>query len=729
MYKFVPIILGLFLLALTASLPFLPIPIVKSWINGINNMAYDQQLKIRLFNSQVITSPIAVVDIDDLSIKRLGRWPWQRSLVAKLITDIQSGGAVVIALDFMLSEPELNLADIVLEKMEQKKILSPSAENKIKEIIPDFDEDKSLAGVLAQGDHVLGFSFLYNGEKSGQLPSPTLVLTGDDKRLHFLTARGYLGTLPLLQLATKNGGFLNVYPDSDGIIRRIPLLIRYQDAIYSSLALEAVRVYLFGKTGLITAAYKNRMELEAIKIGDRIIPTDEKGNALIPFRGKSFTFPYYSAVNVLNKKIPKTAFMGKIVFIGTSATGLGDIRATAIEGEYPGVEIQASIADGILSNNFSYRPHWAIGAEMAFTLVFGLIIVFLFPQLGPLTLFFMIIGIPSLLVYGNNLLWEKTGLIVYVISPIIFTVILAILNILYGYLFETLRRERLKSMFGQYVPKTHIDTMLKSGSDYGLRGEDRDMTVLFADIRNFTAISEFISAMEIKNLLDQFFTPMTKIIFDNKGTIDKYIGDMVMAFWGAPLKDADHARHALEAAVAMKKALIQLNESFVKQGKIKLFFGIGINSGIMSVGDMGSQYRRSYTVLGDAVNLGSRIESLNKLYGTTILTSSSTIQNQTDFLFRQIDKVKVKGKKAAVMLYEVLCKKEEATDELYQEIQLSDQALHFYFGRDFENAKKIFSELHAQFPKKKLYSVFILRITGLIKNPPPENWDGVTAVY
>jgi adenylate cyclase len=298
---------------------------------------------------------------------------------------------------------------------------------------------------------------------------------------------------------------------------------------------------------------------------------------------------------------------------------------------------------------------------------------------------------------------------------------------LYGYLFETRRRERLKEMFGQYVPEKHIDEMLRSKDNYGLLGEDRDMTVLFADIRNFTTISESLSASQLKEVLNEFFTPMTEIIFRHRGTIDKYIGDLIMAFWGAPLKDRRHAKHAINAALDMQKMVEKIQAVFAEKNWPDIQIGIGLNSGVMSVGDMGSKFRRNYTVLGDAVNLGSRIESLTKYYDAKVMVSETTQHNQKNFVFRELDRVRVKGKQKGIKIYEVICKTEEASAELLQELEKHHTALEHYYNQRWDEAYQLFTELSLSHSHHKLYALYLHRITEFKRTPPPENWDGVYA--
>jgi adenylate cyclase len=729
MNKRIPIFLGFILLALAIWMQTTSIDVIKQLIVRLDNVTYDMQLRARIFTHTVKpTSPVAIVDIDDKSLAAEGRWPWSRDKLATLVKRLQEENVVVVAMDIMFSEKESDIADIVIQELNKRNLATPAINDVLKKVQPELNNDIQFAKSLDQQnmDVELGMTFIPRAETSGLLPTPALTLTTlEEKQLGFIDQIGYISNIAVLQSAAKNAGFINVYPDADGIIRRVPLLIRYQDKLYPSLALGAVKLFLLQNVSLVTGDYNNVAQLEAVKVGDHTIPTNALSQMLIPFRGKSFSFPYFSATDVINKHLPPNALAGKIIFLGTSATGLGDLRATAIQGVFPGVEIQASIADGILENNFSYKPEWTIGAEVALTAIVGIILAFLFPFLGPRTLTILAITIPLCLIFLNNWLWTKTGLIIFILIPILLTVLLAFMNMIYGYLFETRKREHLKEMFGQYVPEKHIDAMLKAADSFDLSGEDREMTVLFADIRNFTTISEPMSASELKDMLNQFFTPMTEIIFNYKGTIDKYIGDLIMAFWGAPLADKKHAEHAISAALDMQIAVDKLKPIFAARGWAEVNIGIGLNSGIMSVGDMGSQFRRNYTVLGDAVNLGSRVEGLTKFYGVKIMVSEFTQKNQSKFIFRQLDRVRVKGKKVGIGIYEVVSRKKDASEALQQEVIRSDEALNQYFNQNFVEAERMFMELHTAHPDVKLYKLYMDRIAEFKTEPPPPEWNGV----
>ncbi len=727
MDKRIPFILGFVLLAIALWLQVTSIYPVKHFILRLENLVYDLQLRANLLtHPHKWQSSVAIVDIDDKSLRKEGRWPWPRAKMAELMDHLQTAGAVVVAFDILFPEKQNNVADDVLSALQKEKLITPQIDSLLKNLIPTFDDDAKFAASLARMDVVLGTSFLPRPQEQGLLPPPLLELkTASAKQLGFITAPGYIGNIPLLQHAAKNGGFINVFPDDDGIVRRVPILIRYQDNLYPSLALEAVRLYLLNHIQLISANYNNQPRLEAIKVGDHIIPTDAAAKVIIPFRGKSFTFSYFSATDILNNQFAPGILSGKIIFVGTSATGLGDLKATAVQSIFPGVEIQASIADGILTDNFSYKPAWAYGAETSLTIFLGLILIFLFPHLGPRFLIFFGIGIPLLLIFSNSFLWQKTGLIISIFIPISFCITLALLDLIYGYLFETRKREKLKEIFGQYVPEKHIDEMLEKSSEFSLYGEDRELTVLFADIRNFTALSEPLNAAQLKEMLNAFFTPMTEIIFKFRGTIDKYVGDMIMAFWGAPLKDKRHAKHAIRAALHMQKAVEKLNSEFAKKGWAEISIGIGLNTGIMSIGDMGSKFRRNYTVLGDSVNLASRVESLTKYYDVKIIVTEFTRTHQKIFIFRKLDRVRVKGKTSSIDIYEPLDYIKTFPLEAGKELKIYHAALEYYFSKAWEKALALFTELKQKNPEVKLYSIYMIRIEEFMKNPPPEDWDGV----
>jgi adenylate cyclase len=726
MNKKIPIFLGLLFFFFLIWLQTSSIQSVHQVVEQLENVAYDWRIRANSLTQQhkkFVTS-VLIVDIDDKSLAAEGRWPWPRSKIANLVDAIQAGGAAVVTLDLIFPQKETNIASEVFNEIHKQNLNITNLQSVFEKISPVFDYDILLGRSLEGGDTVLGFGFNTEVSTQGYITPPLLTLTpNEEKHLDMMHADGFIGVNTTLAPSVKNMGFVN-YLNTEGIVRRVPLVIEYNRGIYPSLALETARIYLLSQIKLITADYGEDINLEGIKIGGVSIPTDKEGQAFIPFRGSSFTFPYYSATDVLNKRILPKTFEGKIVYIGTSATGLADLKPTSVSNIFPGVEIQATITDGILKNDFWYKPAWAVGAEVMITFLLGCIFVFVYPFLGPRVLILLTLTLPFLIVYIDNILLQQTKLILSVFFPVILAVLLGILNIIYGYLFESRHRARLNNMFGQYVPKEHIEHMMRSTGDYGLHGETRDMSVLFSDIRGFTHISETMAAEQLKELLNEVLTPLTEVIFNSNGTIDKYIGDAIMAFWGAPLNDSDHVRHALSAALNMQDSLQKLAPKIAERGWPPVKIGIGINRGKMIVGDMGSKYRRNYTVLGDEVNLASRVEGLTKHYGVSTIVTEEAQRDQTEFLFRHLDRIRVVGKMQPTNIYEIICYRKDATPELLNEITLSDSGFDFYLKKEWDKAVVIFQELKKHHPDTKFYKLYVERCYEYKAYLSEDGWDG-----
>ncbi len=724
MNKKIPIALSLFFFILVLWVQISPMASIIPIVDELENIAYDWRIRANTLTQKKFETSVVIVDVDDKSLAAEGRWPWPRTKLADLIKSIQAGGALVVTMDFIFPQKETNIAYEVLNEINKRNLTDPNVSSIFNKISTAFDYDIQLGQAIKAGDTVIGFGFSQDPTTVGQINPPLLTLTPkQEKYLDMMRANGFIGANDTLAPFVKNMGFVN-YSNTEGIVRRVPLVMDYKKGIYPSLALETARIYLLSQVSLATAEYSDDINLEGIKIGNITIPTDKEGQVLVPFRGPSYTFPYYSATDVLNKQVPPESFEGKIVFVGTSATGLADLRPTSVSNVFPGVEIHATITDGILKNDFWYKPEWALGAEVVITFILGCIIAFLYPFLGPRILIFLTLTLPFIIMYLDNLLLQSTRLILSVFFPTVLTIVLGILNVVYGYLFESRHRKRLNEMFGQYVPKEHIEEMMKSSGEYGLHGEDRDMSVLFSDIRGFTQISEIMSAEQLKEMLNEILTPLTEVIFNTKGTIDKYIGDAIMAFWGAPLNDPSHAEHALDAALDMQNTLKKLAPMIAERGWPPIKIGIGVNRGQMIVGDMGSKYRRNYTVLGDEVNLASRVEGLTKFYGVNIIVTEEAERNQTDFAFRHLDRIRVVGKTHPTNIYEILCYKKDASPELLNEITLSDSAFDLYLKQQWDKAIAIFEQLQKEHPDSKFYKLYLDRCYIYKAAPPPADWDG-----
>jgi adenylate cyclase len=724
--KLVPIGLGALLVALFLWIQHTGHGGVAAVRDRLEYLAYDLRLKASLPARPAPPQDILIIDIDEASLQQEGRWPWPRARLAELVARLQAAGAAVIALDMVLSEPEADPLAGLLARIPPELVhgeLAAFLEDESRRA----QGDRRLARQFAAGDTVLGV-ILHNqpSAPAGALPAPLFTVADDAPPLLVPAMPTYTANIGILQSATDYAGFLTALPDSDGVIRRAPLLLRHGDGLYPSLALEAARLYLLSeRPQLRTAVLGDATAIEGIDLAGHPIPTDAAGRVLVPYLGPSGSFARLSAAAVLRDAFAAEAVANRIVLIGTSALALADLKATPVQSVYPGVEVHANLIAGILSGRFPHEPAWAPGASFLLLLGLGLLLAIGLPLLTETGMLALTAAALGGLILANAWLWNRSGLALELATPVLMILSLAVFHLGYGFLFEARGRRQLKDMFGQYVPPALVEEMNRTGGRYDFAGESRELSVLFADIRNFTTLSETLSAADLKALLNRFFTPMTRIIFDRRGTIDKYVGDMIMAFWGAPVRDAGHAGHALAAALDMLRAMEALREEFAREGLPPIAIGIGINSGVMNVGDMGSQYRRAYTVIGDAVNLASRLEGLTRFYGVNLVVGPRTRELATDFVYRRLDRVRVKGKREAVEVFEPLCRIAELDAALRGELETHEQALERFWARDWERAHALFDALRAAHPQTALYALYLDRIGQLRTRALPDDWDGV----
>lgn len=696
------------------------------WLNRLDYLLYDMRFNWALewWPRSVGEQPIAIIDIDEKSLAEQGRWPWSRHKLAELVTTLSQYGVVVVAFDVVFSEPERNPVDEVQQRIAIDGEIWKVPLGWYKQV----DGDTQFAQELPSTDVVLGFFFLDEGNVAvGELPQSVYQLTNEQRQsMVMITKPGYAANLPKLQQAAQGGGFVTTFADADGAIRRSPLIIRHGSQVYPSLSLATVMTYLFDRELQLETASVGSVEvLRRIGISDQMARTDGSGRVIVPYRGGKKTFPYLSATDVMNGRIDNDDLEGAIVLVGTSALGLADLRATPVGTQYPGVEVHANIVDALLNDGFPYRPEWEAGATLAQLILIGAVLSLWLPLLGPVAAMLVSLITAGLVVSGNFYLWARLNLDLPLAAILLLVGILTMLNLGYGFLRENANRRILKGMFDQYVPPAHIDRMMNDPSAYQFTGEQKELTVLFSDIRSFTNISETLSASELKAFLNNYFTPITKIIFDNEGTIDKYVGDMVMAFWGAPVDDERHAYHAVYTALEMQKMTKILRDEFAEKGWPAVEIGVGLNTGPMNVGDMGSSYRRAYTVLGDSVNLGSRLESITKFYGAKILIGEHTQAQAPEFVYRYVDRIQVKGKNEPVRVYEPLCLQKDLSSEAAEELAIYEGAHTLYMEQQWAAALSAFQQLIDRYPQQKLYQVYKQRIEDLRHTDLPEDWDGV----
>ncbi len=726
--KLIPLFFGLFLVVVFSLILFINPEPIAAWVNSLENFEYD--LEVRHTHKPLKKDvPITIVAIDDKSFKAEEKWPWSRERFADLLDKLYKNGATVVAFDITFPDPEQNIVDEIIQTVKKTpQIQGANALSELEGMKRLFDYDAVFAKSLALGESVLGMVFLDSGVTTGVLPPPFLELTPEmTKLLAIPNKQSFLANINILQDVAKASGFINAAPDPDGVLRFTPLLLRHESGVYASLSLQAVSLYLLAKKiELVTGKYGNAAVLEGIKMDRLFIPTDATGRMLIPHRGPPFSFPYVSVIDVLNDKVARDLIENKLIFIGATASTIGDVRATAVAPNFPGIEVHASVAAGIIDNYLPYKPSWGRGVILFVMLALGVIYALLIPFFEVLGICLLCFSLSIALIFLNQWIWTEYGLVLSTILPITLLFILFLLNLIWGYLFESKKGKELKAVFGQYVPPAYLENMLKKGEGFSLEGESKELSVLFADIIGFTTLSEKLTATELKQLLNRYFTSTTEIIFNHMGTIDKYVGDLVIAFWGAPLEDPKHAFHAVSNALAVQQGLIALNKAFVSEGKPMIKIGVGVNTGVMNVGDMGSKFRRAYTVLGDAVNLASRLESQTRFYHVDVIVGETTyLQTKNEFAYKMLDKIRVKGKKTAVLIYNPICSAAEASGELKVELERHHKGLEAYFNQQWDNAENLFKHLAMDYPRdKELYEVYLNRISSLRQTPPGPDWDG-----
>lgn len=699
-----------------------------SLIKRLDYILYDWRFNLLNSDEHFARSDanIVIVDIDEASLFTEGRWPWSRDKLATLTRNLTDAGAVVIAYDILMSEPQENPTRRLQWQARQEG--DEAMAEALAPFVDRTEYDRQLAETFADIDVVMPFLFHENAAtRTGQLPPPVYSLGPEQaERLLAVQASGYTGALPVLQEAAVGAGFIVPAIDGDGVLRSAPLVTQYDGALYPSLSLAAGLAYYFIEgIDLSVARYNQQLDvINWLQFADQRIRTDVAGRVLIPYLGEQGQFPYLSATDVLNQRIEPGVLENALVLVGTSSVGLADLRTTPVGTQFPGVEIHATLLNGLLAGDFPYTPNFAHTLTALILLILGVIYSVISSRIGPLGLVSATVVLLAALIGLNFYFWQQQKVALPLASSLVLTIALSALHLLQGFLGERRTKQHISSVFGQYVPQAHIDHMLAHPNEFGFEGENREMTVLFSDIRSFTTISESLDATELKDLLNRYFTPITESIFNHQGTIDKYVGDMVMAFWGAPLRDPQHARHALEAAVDMIGTLKTLNPELNRLGYPSIDVGIGLNTGPMNVGDMGSHFRRAYTVLGDSVNLGARLEGLTKFYGVKILVGPDTVAAIDDWAFRPIDRIRVKGKLEPVSVYEPVAPRDTLSDKWHQELTLWTDTYQTYLNRNWALTRQKLNELINQSPSPALYQVYLNRLTDLEAEGVPPDWDG-----
>jgi adenylate cyclase len=713
-------------------------------LDQIELRAYDLRLRSR--GSRKPAGAVVLAMVDEKSLDAEGRWPWPRSKLAALIDRLSADGARVIAFDIGFLEPDESSGLAVLDKLRKtvtaQGLGTPRLDRFLGETREAADNDRALAKAIRDSSAAVILGDFFHMRRS------ELNFTLDDgdiaRRLELISGSQYPmvthaagaadppavlrayapeTSLPLLVEAAAASGFFNVIPDSDGVVRWMPLAIQARDRLFPPLSLLAAWYHL-GRPQL--GVRMGTDGIDRIQMGDRVIPTDETGSLLINYLGPPQTIPHVSISDVLRGHAPAGTFRDRIALVGASATGVYDSRSTPFDPVYPGAEIHATVIDNIVTGDFVARPRWAPLFDVAVTVVLAVLLATVLPRVGALVGLLFAGGLSATHVLTTHQAFVRFGLWLDVVYPLLALGAVYMLLTLQHYVQEQRERRKVSNAFGRYVSPLVIEQMLADPSRLRLGGEQKVLTVLFSDLQGFTSHSERSTPREMFELLSDYYGRMTEQIFAREGMLKEYVGDELMAIFGAPVEHADHAVRACAAALDMRTHRHRMSEEWVATGRPPLVARTGINSGPMLVGNLGSEYRFQYGVMGDDVNLGSRLEGLNKQYGTEILIGENTAQLVGDaFRLREVDLVRVVGKQKPTRVYELVG---TAGTELpsEQEAAFRDYAaaLAAYRARRWDEALGLLEASLARWPHDGPGRVLLARCRLYAEAPPPPDWEG-----
>ncbi len=709
-------------------------------LHRLDQVLYDARLRAAM--PRTLDDRIVIVDIDEKSLAEVGRWPWSRNRMAQLTDELfQRQQVAVLGFDVVFAEPDESSGLKRLRQLAQAELKDqPGFASRIEQLGPTLDYDAVFARALANRPVVLGYYFSSDrgGGKSGVLPAPVMQpqdLLG--RPIRFTHWNGYGASIEQLARAAPMAGFFNPIIDIDGVVRSVPLLAEFDERYYESLPLAMFRL-LMGlpsvEPGFPPGGGRAYQALDSVvlRLGQKTmgIPVDERVAALVPYRGpggvNGGSFKYVSAADLLAQRIAPGTLKGKIVLVGTTAPGLQDLRSTPVGETYPGVETHASLISGLLDGRLAVKPDYAMGYEVLLLVAAGLFLAIALPLLSATRAVVASFAVLAAVVGLNLALYLGAGLVLPLAAALAMVLTAFALNMSYGYFVESRSKRELANLFGTYVPPELVDEMVKDPDSYSMKASNKELTVMFCDMRGFTAMSERMEPVQLQELLNSVFNRLTDIIRSNRGTIDKYMGDCVMAFWGAPVETSEHAHLAVKSALEMANAVRRINEEHRSQGLPEIGVGVGLNTGMMCVGDMGSQVRRSYTVIGDAVNLGSRLEGLSKAYGVDIVVSESTRKLAPRFAWQELDRVRVKGKEQSVAIFWPLAPADRLDKPQTEELKAWVAFLKAYRAQDWDACDTLMVNLQRMNPRKYLYELYSERVASMRLLPFDPAWDGAT---
>jgi adenylate cyclase len=715
-----------------ALLSIISVPVLSPALERIGLLVFDsyQRAAPRVYED----APVRIVDIDDETIRRYGQWPWPRTDMARLTLALGEAGAAAIAFDIVFSEADRTSPAQIAKRFAKS---DPAAARTLA-ALPD--NDAQLASIFGATPVVAGY-FLTNDQRHSQAEAKAgLAVIGSDPT-SLARYRNAVLPLPQLSAAAAGLGFVSIKPDADSIIRRAPLIAVQRDMLLPSLALDAVRVANQAqsvkiKTSNGSGEFGAGGDVVSLQINDMIVPTTAKGELWMHYTGpvpKRVVPAWKILSGTLSAAEREKLFAGQIIFVGASAIGLRDLRATPLNANELGVMIHAQAAEQMILGKFLSRPDWALGLEISLLLVLGILMSLLLARLGALKGALLGGAAVGAIIAGSWYAFTEQRLLLDPTYPVIGITLAYLVQTVITYYREEKQRAYIHRAFDRYLSPELVKRIADDPGQLELGGEERDMTVMFCDIRSFSSISENLKPNEIIGFLIRFLTPMTDLLLARKATIDKYIGDAILAFWNAPLTDTDQYRNAARGALDMIARLRTLNYEMQAQtaepwpGEVKI--GIGLNAGPCCVGNMGSQQRLSYSLIGDTVNLASRIEGLTKYYGVQVAIGSALKAHLPDFATVVIDKVRVIGRSAPETIHVLLGDESLSDNEAFHDFSKAhDAMLTAYQNQNWEMAGHLLDENEdaaAQFGLSRLYAMYRDRILIFATTSPGADWDGV----
>jgi adenylate cyclase len=688
---------------------------------------------------------LAIVAIDDDSLKSYGRWPWSREVFSKFIKRLKEAQPKVIGLDIIFAEKSDTAVTAMVQRLRQKLTHRGPGSREVLALLQEeekaADADRLLAEEIGRGSPtILGLYFKKVGAKviSSEPPrglEPTAIqvstynmvrrLGQKSKHLPIIGAEGVEVNLPVITTAAAGGGYFNMIPDPDGAVRWYPLAVAYGPYVFAPLSLVTLRHFLDNKPLGIAVSH---LGVKEVRLGRELIPVDRYGRLPINYLGPPGAFPTYSAKTVLEGKIPANALRDKIVLVGATAVGVYDMRVTPFSGVFPGIEIQATVIDNVLRRNFLRLPPYAPLSELLLIMAFGVFLGLMLPRVSAAWVFlislYLLIGYVAL----NISFFQYWGINLDLFYPMLQIILVSTGVSVQSFLAEEKARASLKKAFQSYVAPSVVEEILKHPERLRLGGERRELTIFFCDIRGFTTLSETLEPEALAAILHDFLNPMSRIVVKHGGTIDKFMGDAIMALFGAPLFFPDHARRACDTALDMLDTLRAMDKEWVGQGRPSIKIGVGINTGMVAVGNMGSDTLFDYTAIGDNVNLASRMEGLNKYYGSEIIISEFTASAlDQEFVLRELDLVRVKGKKQPVAIFELLGTA-PPDPELAQFLQHYHQGLQLFRQRQWEESHTAFSSASELRPQDHHCQRYLSLIKQYRVEPPGPEWQGLSVM-